>query len=637
MTGEVTADVLVAGRPEAPVISVTATVIGSEFALATIDTLEVAGSFSRATADIGRLHLVSNYGTVDLNGQVAHPGAGVRDFWPGAALELTAEVTDGDWAFVDQFEVPALDRIAGRFTGELKVGGTTESPVIEGELASAPFHIHWLHMDQMSGHVTVDAERLILARLAGNKGALAVTGHLEVPLFVDLLSEPAANEEGPFLMRLSLPAESDLEPLARATNGFYESSGRGQAEVVISGPLNHPVYEGSVALHDVGFVLRGQQEIYRDCSVVGTFSGDELRISELQGEEGEKGTFHGSGHVLFDGLKLKTFDLRLAADRFLISTIPDLRVLVRTQNARINGEVVGPDSVLVPKFSGDLEVIRARYTGDFSETAGGGDPRQGNVAPDWLADVNIDAPPRSGRIVNRAMEIYLSGNVNLVRDLEGLFLRGTMIIDAGRLPVFNNNFKVVQGRLDFSQEIGLAPMIDLDAETRVRLRSRYGNTTITERITVHVSGTISKPEISYSSESGYSQSGIERMLLGMSPYASDDDAARLTNTSISAGFNLVEREIARELNIVDTFEIEQIDRVSSASAPGFDPLIGVGKYLGQDLYVKYAQGLDPNDRDILIEYQIGRHVLLQSEIRRRLDEYQGEDSYSFDLKYRFEY
>ena len=109
------------------------------------------------------------------------------------------------------------------------------------------------------------------------------------------------------------------------------------------------------------------------------------------------------------------------------------------------------------------------------------------------------------------------------------------------------------------------------------------------------------------------------------------------DTSISAGFNLVEREIARELNIVDTFEIAQIDRVSSEGGPGFDPLIGVGKYLGQDLYVKYAQGLDPNDRDILIEYQLGRHVLLQSEIRRRLDEYQGEDSYSFDLKYRFEY
>ena len=181
------------------------------------------------------------------------------------------------------------------------------------------------------------------------------------------------------------------------------------------------------------------------------------------------------------------------------------------------------------------------------------------------------------------------------------------------------------------------PMIDLDAETRVRLRSRYADNTITERITVHVSGSIFKPEISFSSESGYSQSGIERMLLGMSPYASDDDAARLTNTSISAGLNLVEREIARELNIVDTFEIAQIDRMGSDAGSGFDPLIGVGKYLGQDLYVKYAQGLDPNDRDILIEYQIGRHMLLQSEIRRRLDEYQGEDSYNFDLKYRFEY
>ena len=71
---------------------------------------------------------------------------------------------------------------------------------------------------------------------------------------------------------------------------------------------------------------------------------------------------------------------------------------------------------------------------------------------------------------------------------------------------------------------------------------------------------------------------------------------------------------------------------------GLDPLIGVGKYIGSDLYLKYAQGISGmDDLNIIVEYQINRHMLLQSEIRRRLDENQGESTYNLDLKYRFEY
>ncbi|MBK7190009.1 MAG: translocation/assembly module TamB domain-containing protein [bacterium] len=66
-------------------------------------------------------------------------------------------------------------------------------------------------------------------------------------------------------------------------------------------------------------------------------------------------------------------------------------------------------------------------------------------------------------------------------------------------------------------------------------------------------------------------------------------------------------------------------------------MIGVGKYIGSDLYLKYAQGVRQDDRDVLLEYQINQHLLLQSELRRRIDENQGDSTYNLDLKYRFEY
>jgi autotransporter translocation and assembly factor TamB len=205
--------------------------------------------------------------------------------------------------------------------------------------------------------------------------------------------------------------------------------------------------------------------------------------------------------------------------------------------------------------------------------------------------------------------------------------------------VFNNSFIVQRGRLDFSRELGFDPRIDLSADTEYRRRSEHSSNSIIERIGVNVTGTLFKPTISFTSDRGYSREAIQRMLLGLDPnVGTGTDIDRLTNSGIAAGLNILEREIAREVEIFDTFEIDQIQREStSVGETVIDPLIGVGKYIWSDLYLKYAQGIRQDDRDFLVEYQINNHMLLQSEVRRRIDENQGQPTYNLDLKYRFEY
>ena len=48
-------------------------------------------------------------------------------------------------------------------------------------------------------------------------------------------------------MQLEVPPGSNLEPLSRATNAFVACSGVGEASLVISGPLEHPFYQGEIA------------------------------------------------------------------------------------------------------------------------------------------------------------------------------------------------------------------------------------------------------------------------------------------------------------------------------------------------------------------------------------------------------
>ena len=635
--GVATAEVTLGGRPGDAELTVRGELTAAHFPLARVDSLAVKAHYRAGVVHIDTLAMVTDYGRVAVRGSLAHPGVEPSAFWPDAALDLDIFVTDGDWSFLDQLELEALATIAGRVNGRLRVTGTTRVPLITGNLDSAPFHYQWLHLDRLTSSIRAENSQLALGDLRGHKDSLELEGRLEIPMVFDLLSEPVTPEDGPFYGRLTIPEGSDLSPLKTATNAFTQVSGRGQVEVIVSGPLSHPRYQGEISVQDFGFVLRGNEEVFHDCSAHGIFRDDLFILQNIQGQEGLKGTIDGAGTVTFAGLLLDTWDISFKADRFLLASIPDMRAIVRTQNGRFTGVKVGPDSTLVPRFAGDFEVIKGRYTGTFSDQGAGADPTLGNIFPDWLADVRITSSPRSVRINNRTMELELSGDVNLVRTADGMTLNGGMTIDKGRLPVFNNSFNVVRGNLDFSREVGVEPNVDIDAETRVRLRSRSDNSGIVERITVHATGPVNAMEVSFSSESGYPREAIERMLLGLSPYPDDlSDQNALANASIGAGFNLIEREIAREFDLVDTIEIDQIQRQESG-APGFDPIIGVGKYLGSDLYVKYARGLNQNDSDFVVEYQINDFLLLQSERRSRIDEYQGDPTYNLDLKYRFEY
>jgi hypothetical protein len=641
LTGRLTADVVLGGEPDAVQVNLSADLVEAPFAIADVESLHVEAVYERGAVVIRNLDLRTQYGRLLARGRVSHPGAPVKEYWTGAALDLELEIPDGDWSFLDQFKLPSLKRLNGRFGGQVRLTGTTDAPQVDGRLRSVPFHIHWLHLDELTGSVHADRDQLVLGDLVAVQDDLRLTGRIEIPVRLDFLSEPTSPPDGPFLMELAIPAGSDLSALTYATNAFASSHGTGEAYVRIAGPLSHPLYEGWAKVRDAGFVIRHLAEVYSEASVDATFSRDVVTLSNISGREGLNGSFRGDGTLTFKGLEMETFDLRLDLDRFLVASIPDLRALVSGRSGRITGVKVGPDSLLVPRFSGDLQVLKARYTGTFAETPGAADPRMATVSPDWLADLRLHAAPRVGHIVNREMELDLSGDLDLIRTEEGLHMRGRLDVDRGSLIVFNNAFEVQRGALDFSQGLGLDPRLDIEAQTRYRLRSASsGNTTI-EVLGVEVSGTLAAPVVEFSSERGYSREAIQRMLLGLDPEGGGQpggDRSRLTASSITAGLNLIEREIARELAMFDTFDIDQIQREDDTTgAMGFDPLIGVGKYIGQDLYLKYAQGVRQDDRDVLLEYQINNHLLLQSELRRRIDENQGDATYNLDLKYRFEY
>jgi len=317
LAGRMTADIVVGGEPASPQVNLTADILDAPFALADIHSLHVTAGYDGGTIDFEELDLRSNFGRITGAGKVSDPGAGIEDFWPGADLDLDLEITEGKWAFLDQFALPALDRLEGFFNGNLRVTGSVREPLIRGRIHSAPFHVHWLHFDELSSEVWVDHQSFVLGDIKGRKKDLEMTGRIEIPLEFDLMSEPNSPLDGPFFMQVDIPWGSNLEPLSHATNAFIRSSGTFGAHVIISGPLEHPLYQGTLEIRDAGFVLRNLQEVYHEVSGDGIFRGDELKVFNIKGKEGLRGTFEGEGQVLFNGLEMESFDIDMELDRFL--------------------------------------------------------------------------------------------------------------------------------------------------------------------------------------------------------------------------------------------------------------------------------------------------------------------------------
>jgi hypothetical protein len=95
-----------------------------------------------------------------------------------------------------------------------------------------------------------------------------------------------------------------------------------------------------------------------------------------------------------------------------------------------------------------------------------------------------------------------------------------------------------------------------------------------------------------------------------------------------------------------TFAVENrpIGRTAAGAGGETELSIAVGRYLSQDLYLNYRQGLQTQSaRALDVEYRLSNMLLLRSEIIRYSQKgIQGSsrrttDEINFDIKFRYEY
>jgi hypothetical protein len=238
--------------------------------------------------------------------------------------------------------------------------------------------------------------------------------------------------------------------------------------------------------------------------------------------------------------------------------------------------------------------------------------------------------------------------VILHRDGQGLYFRGDLSVLRGSYSLYNNKFRITDGRIDFSTATTLRPDIQLNAYTPHRVSGEQER-----RIFLDLRWPSDKtePTISLSYDApGYSETDLWKMLGGQvvtgDPNLSGGAFETATGTAQNLASNYLERILNAQMRDV-TVEVESrpLSGAESARNGERELTIAVGRYLSEDLYLKYQQGLTVTSaRQVDVEYRISNMFLLRSEIIK----HQGprgipgqsrrtSDEINFDLQFRYEY
>lgn len=467
-----------------------------------------------------------------------------------------------------------------------------------------------------------DAINLSEVSIGGGVNA-TLAGVLPVGLDLTEGLQPRLDEP----VRLELDVTSaDVAAFAAYWPRISSLSGAADGRVTVDGTLARPSFGGRMSFDDCAIKLVDLDETYTDIEATMVLNGQVGELTSIRGKSRGEHAFSGSGSVEFDGFRPSDYRFDVTFSDFWISRKPDFEVL-------IDGEMAVTTYFdadrRIPNFTGSLAVKQAEILYTF-ESGGGRSPAvtRPTASPGWVCSIDIDAH-KNLWVRNPDMNVELGGQLILKRDNSGLYLRGDLSALRGSYTVYNNKFYVVEGSLDFSAAAGIRPEVYINAYTPHRVEDGQERRIYLTLRWLHDK---KEPEIQLSyDEPGYYESDLWRMLGG---------------SDIAGGLaaNTLEKLLNQQMSGMTIYVDRRSLGPTGTGSPEQQMMIGVGKYLWEDLYLSYRQGLTfTADQMVEAEYRLRDMIYIRSGIiRYSTPRYFGSilrntDEYNLDVKFRWEY
>ncbi|RKX93014.1 MAG: hypothetical protein DRP84_09125 [Spirochaetes bacterium] len=425
---------------------------------------------------------------------------------------------------------------------------------------------------------------------------------------------------------VSMFFKGDIKQLQGLTN----------AKLELSGTLNQPILNGSIALAD------GEVELYELPAKINGLNVS-LRVE--------------------DNL-VKIEDMNFQIDRYKIYTSGEFALKnLQPQDLNINIWSNKEEILYQDIFQAQAD-LKVKLTGPFASPHIEGILTLSQGEFNWEEN-NKDIPLNSSELLSKLINLKgdidlevkilddliaetsdfnlkLAGSVKVQGALSAPKLNGELQIKQGYVTFLDKRFRVSDGKIIFVDSTGEDMILDLRAKTEIDDIDVF----------VNISGILAQPTVTLSSSPVLSESEIISLLMFNKNYAGltegemetilREEMINLIAQGLSIRFlNQIENQVADSLGL-DEFKIETIFKKEEGSDLVFFPgfaletlAFKIGKYFSENFYLSYSAPLfEMGIGDLELEYKLENDLTLSTQIGS-VGSQDGEFELKFELQYEF--
>lgn len=407
-------------------------------------------------------------------------------------------------------------------------------------------------------------------------------------------------------------------------------------ELELSGTLNHPILNGSIALTD------GEVELFQFPTKINSLNvllqlEDNLVKIEDMNFQIDQYRIYTSGEFALKNLHLQDLNINiwsnkeeiLYQDIFKVQADLKAKMTGLFTSPHIEGTLTLSQGELNWKESNkDISLNPSEFLSKLISLKGDID-LEVKILDDFIAKTND-------------FNLKLVGGLKVQGALSSPKLNGELQIKQGFITFLDKKFRVSEGKVIFADSIGEDMILDIRAKTEIDDIDVFLN----------VSGILAQPTITLSSSPVLSESEIISLLMFSKNYAGltegeigtilKEEMINLIAQGLSIRFlNQIEDEIANSLGL-DEFKIETIFKKEQDSDLASIPIFAletlalkVGKYFSENFYLSYSAPLfEIGIGDLELEYKLSDDLTLNTQVGA-FSPQDGEFELKFELQYEF--
>ncbi len=655
-------DMLVAGPLDDPDIQATLQVRHPRLGGIDGDSLHLVLGYAPGVLTVSEARWVAGPGSASLAG-TARPrmklqewirdlGRGDHAWTSRVDLALGVTATSFDLRTLAPIDT-SLGSLRGIATGTARVTGTAASPTLSLQAHASGVAFHGVEADSAECTGTYANRALLLQRLDFRRSGAPTHVEGTLPIDLSLYGGHRLIREEPIDLKLRM-VDADFGIAALFVPEFAASAGKLNVTADLHGTPRKPVVTGALRLVDATLRIAGRDEVLEGLEVVASFDEHRVNVTKIDAREGKKGRLTGTGWwQTAEGKHWGDYEFKLHATDF---TATDRETyLFRFGGDFLIQDAVHPNGSEVYRITNAVPAIlsRGELTMDLSQ------PREENDSQvSFLYDITLDVP-RNLWYRNLDTEVELmNGQLRLRNDGYRDLILGSLDVK-GKYYIYSNEFRINSGTISFTTLDRIDPEISIEAQTSVPGQTGEG-----APIYQTLSGRSSQLSVHLHDDAGNNESYLWKVLtIGQFTAA----GAGAAPTSLSAAppaagpvvgpdatlpvrnylFRNAERWLA-DVGFIDTIDLRSGTATGTGTSAGTLGLLGVGKYVTPELYVKYSRdfsGTAEQLQSLSAEYRVTRHLLLRGEQVRPGPgttltagaTQQSKEQYNLDLKVRLEY